>query len=46
MEFLCEFYAAPHPQAQETTILQHRLCGENGMLHMELGAKSNADGKM
>jgi hypothetical protein len=43
---LCKFYAAPHPHAHGGNILQHRLCGENGLLHIETGAESNADFKM
>jgi hypothetical protein len=33
---ICFFYAVPHPHAQETNILQHRACRENGQYHMEI----------
>jgi hypothetical protein len=40
------FYAASHPYAHGFNILQHTPCGEIRVSHMEMGAKSNADGKM
>jgi hypothetical protein len=38
MQRIENFYAAPHTHPQETNIVQHRACGENGPHHIETDA--------
>jgi hypothetical protein len=34
-----------HTYPQESNIVQHRVCGENGILHMETGIKKQPESK-